>query len=63
MTGHYNFRRSFFHNVIHYRATNEPRYMWDNEHQAITNVIAMRSALKLTLGIIVILIMWSIRNV
>lgn len=62
MTGQYNFKRSFWWNVFNYRATNEPRYMWSNEHQAITNVIATRSAIKLTLGLFAVLLLVWVRS-
>lgn len=60
--GRYNFRRSFWHNVLFYQATNRERYMSFAEHQAITNVIATRSAFKLTLGALVVMFLWWVRH-
>ncbi|RWB08806.1 MAG: hypothetical protein EOQ39_18665 [Mesorhizobium sp.] len=62
MIGRYNYQRPFWHNVLHYKATNEPRFMLSDEHDAITRIIVMRSVFKLVTGFMVILIMWGIRN-
>lgn len=60
--GRYNFRRSFWYNVLFYEATNRERYMSYTEHQAITSIVATRSAIKLTLGAMALLFLWWVRS-
>lgn len=63
MTGRYNYQRPFWHNVLHYRATNEPRFMLSHEHDAITRIIVMRSVFKLVTGFVVIAVLGALRYV
>ncbi|MES0134484.1 hypothetical protein NKJ88_05905 [Mesorhizobium sp. M0016] len=63
MIGRYQFARSFWHNVVFYKATNEPRFMLTHEHEAITRVIITRSIFKLVTGIMAVALLGVLRYV